>query len=294
MTSQTSFCYHRLFCTVLCLFPFLPCTSFFFLCRQKFSTGCSHLPLPLLSSPICSPLLTPTLSSLLSFTISSPLSSVQFFPLLRSPLFYYLLSALLCSTLPSPTLSSLLLSPLHSPLLNSTLSSLLLSPLRSPLLNSSLSYALLSFTISSPLSSAQFYSLLSFTISSPLSSAQFFPLLRPPLLRSPLSNIILCCPHLHTPTYSPDNLEIPSRTVRSCQSVLLCPCTYFVVICHVESRVLGSPSLVRLWVLLLCVLSVPLNLSSAHALFRISKLSLLLRGTLHLCEQCKSLIVLLF
>ena len=251
MTSQTSFCYHRLFCTVLCLFPFLPCTSFFFLCRQKFSTGCSHLPLPLLSSPICSPLLT--------------------------PLFYYLLSALLCSILPSPSLSSLLL-----------------SPLRSPLLNSSLSYALLSFTISSPLSSAQFYSLLSFTISSPLSSAQLFPLLRPPLLRSPLSNIILCCPHLHTPTYSPDNLEIPSRTVRSCQSVLLSPCTYFVVICHVESRVLGSPSLVRLWVLLLCVLSVPLNLSSAHALFRISKLSLLLRGTLHLCEQCKSLIVLLF
>ena len=74
---------------------------------------------------------------------------------------------LLSSLISSPHLTSLLLSPLFYSLLTPTLTSLLLSPL----LNSSLSYALHSFTISS-------------------------------LQRSPLFNIILCRPQLHThPTH---------------------------------------------------------------------------------------------
>ena len=109
-----------------------------------------------------------------------------------------------------------------------------------------------------------------------LSSVQFFPLLRSPLFYSFLSYALLSSisssavlnyiPH---PTHLM-KLEIPSRAVWSCWSVLLSPCTYSDVICRVESWVLGSPSWVRLWVLLLCVLSVPLNLPSAHALFWIS------------------------
>lgn len=153
-------------------------------------------------------------------------------------------------------------------------------------------HAALYFLVSSVPSCPLIFSLFS-TVSSPphLSSFLSYPLLSYPLtsssLLSPLVSPVISSRLLYPLELNiPTNLKYPlilSRAVlpRSCPlvSTLLCcalmicvaPCVVLCcALCCEEFQGLGSSAWVCLWVLLLYVLSVPLNLPRTHALFVIT------------------------